>query len=160
MDLQCLQNTFENTFLLDSLIYLLAPIALAIVLFISAVIYRACDRKHRGEGWRNVLRKAGNTATGTNILIMFLLQPILVERCALVVSCVQMGTDSIHYFMTEDLSIQCWGPTHWLYVSTLGLAFLLLYVIGIPLFLYYQLTTKKALVKIMINIQTNPDGSS
>ena len=40
----------------------------------------------------------------------------------------------------------CWGSTHWLYISTIGLAFLILYVIGVPLGLY--LTLKHNLDKV------------
>ena len=95
---------------------------------------------HKGYGFRHAVEKSVRTCSGSGILLLFLLQPNLVKRCALVFSCIRMGAGSEHLYMTEDLSVQCWSRQHWLYISTFGTAFGLLYVIGVPIALYYILS--------------------
>ncbi len=71
--------------------------------------------------------------------MLFLLQPTLVNRFALVLSCVQLGASPQDVFLSQDLTIPCWQRQHIFYICTLGLPLLLLYVVGVPVAVLYTL---------------------
>ncbi len=71
--------------------------------------------------------------------MLYLLQPILVNRFALVLSCVQLGASPQAVFLSQDLTIPCWQRQHIFYICTLGLPLLLLYVVGVPVAVLYTL---------------------
>ena len=142
LELQCLSNGAQqaNTFVLESVLYLLTPLMVPILVFGCCCLYQFI--KHRSDPSvfdKNTLRDAYSAASGMAVLFLFFLQPSLVERCALVFSCVQMGDGPDYLFMTEDLNIQCWSDQHWVYVWTFGLFYLVFYVIGIPAGLFILL---------------------
>ena len=70
---------------------------------------------------------AADSAIGIGTIVLFLLNPYLVERFALILSCVKMGAESDDWYLKEDLSIQCFDTTHFLYIIFLGLPYLVVY---------------------------------
>ena len=71
--------------------------------------------------------------------MLYLLQPTLVNRFALVLSCVQLGASPQDVFLSQDLTVPCWQRQHIFYICTLGLPLLLLYVVGVPVAVLYTL---------------------
>ena len=47
-----------------------------------------------------------NSSIGVGSLVVFLLQPFLVRRFALVLSCVRLGQGEDDLFLSEDLSVR------------------------------------------------------
>ena len=92
---------------------------------------------------------AKDDATGVAVIVLFLLQPYLVKRFALLFSCSAMGKEDTDLFLTEDLGVQCYSSTHYFYITTLGVPLLLLYVIGAPLAVYLVLNIRGARRKVM-----------
>ncbi len=74
--------------------------------------------------------------------MLYLLQPTLVNRFALVLSCVQLGASPQAVYLSQDLTIPCWQRQHIFYICTLGLPLLLLYVVGVPLAVLYTLCSE------------------
>ena len=163
IELQCLrEHRAGSPFVMDSLMYLFfVPVFFLVVSSCRFLYLVAKPGTHSQQNYKALSRNAGNTALGAGVLVMFILQPVLVERAALVFSCVQMGSGQDTLFMTEDLSVRCWGGQHWLYVGTFGVGFILFYVIGIPAALYYVLTSEKNLpmVRHIISDSLNADGT-
>ena len=163
LELQCLrEDTTGSPFVLDSLFYLFFVPGFFLVVSLFMFVYFITKRRPSSQHEYMALgRKANSTALGASVLVMFILQPSLVERAGLVFSCVQMGAGQDNLFMTEDLSVQCWGDQHWLYICTLGLGFILFYVIGIPVALYYVLTSESnsPMVRHIISDSLNEDGT-
>lgn len=160
-EVQCFSTTAQgNGFLANSILYLLGPPGMALFIFAFCFIYRYVKNRHLPNVWETARHKSLNTATSAAVLIVFLLQPDLVERGALVFSCVRMGGGSSDLFMTEDLSVQCWSSTHWFYISTLGAGFLLVYIIGVPVGLYLLLSHKRnlPLVRAIISGNISEEG--
>ena len=141
LEVQCLQSEPTNTFVTNSLIYLLAPLVLAATTFLFSFCYRLCKYRNHPNMYQHVRTKSIRTAIGAGVVIVFILQPDLVKRAALILSCVKMGADDTDVFMTENLSIRCWHYQHWLYIGTFGLLYLTFYVIGIPLGMYRILSS-------------------
>ena len=86
--------------------------------------------------------------------MLYLLQPTLVNRFALVLSCVQMGASKQDVFLSQDLSIACWQEQHLFYIWTLGLPLLLLYVVGVPLTVLYTLCNKENKPRVFTILST------
>jgi hypothetical protein len=106
------------------------------------------------------LKRVASRSIASIVVIIFLLQPSLVKRFALVFSCVQLGEEPGSFFMvaiisvviitvnwmsfflffaffafqTESLETHCWSHTHWLYILEFGLPLFLLYVVRAVIF--------------------------
>ena len=96
--------------------------------------------KQESDWWH----RSQAAAMGIGTITLFLLQPTLVKKFALLFSCTIMGSDSIaHSLLLGDLSIQCYSSEHWTLLLGLGLPLFVLYVLGIPLAIYGLLSYHK-----------------
>ena len=168
LEFQCMRSEPGNGFLLENIIFLFGPLSLGLLVYLFCLIFRMIKYSKSGRArerdsspWSEAHRKSYNTALGCSVVILFLLQPNLVERCALVFSCTKMGNGDL-LFMTEDLTVQCWTSQHWVYIGTFGLSFAGLYVIGIPVALYKLLSseTNLPMVHQIIDSSLSDDGKS
>ena len=93
---------------------------------------------------------------GSVTVLLFLLQTSLVERCAMIFSCVKLGRGDTDLFMTADLSVRCWewSGRHGFYIFALGLPLLILYVVGFPVGVWKFLTLAKNQPKVLAIAQT------
>ncbi len=135
MEFQCLGNVHGggNGFVIDSLVYLLAPVFVGLVVFIVYFLRILSVSKDLGKSVRLAMAPVG----GPIVAILFVLQPFLVERFALIFSCVQLGRNADDLFMVANLQVRCWkSSTHQLYMVAFGVPFFFFYVIGIPVGLY------------------------
>lgn len=67
---------------------------------------------------------------GSMIVQLFFFQPTLVKYNFTMFNCTEIGTG--HYFMTEDLDIQCWESLHLKYTLFVVLPSIFIWCIGIP----------------------------
>ena len=154
VEMQCFRAEPGNPFMADSLFYLFF-----VPVFVALAFLVLCGIKYYKYNDVDVARsKATKFAAGCTVMLLFMLQPILVERCALVFSCTRIGKDENDLFMTEDLSVRCWEGTHLTLVLTLGLSFLIFYVIGIPFVVYTILTKHINIVRSIINDTTETES--
>jgi hypothetical protein len=164
VDFRCLNVTTGNTFVLESLFYICFPLVLVVLVFLVAL---AASQKHgqdapqpelqpdpasdiRPVAYRapaSVARIAGSerwqsasdSSIGVGTVLLFLLQPTLVNRFALVLSCVRMGSSPDDMYLAENLDLRCWKEDHMKLLLGLGLPLLLLYVVGVPCLVLYTL---------------------
>jgi hypothetical protein len=61
-------------------------------------------------------------------------------------SCKQLGTNPDDLYLLPDLSQKCYTSDHQFWIVAVGLPLLLLYVLGVPLFAFYKLYTRSALI--------------
>eukprot|EP00808_Paulinella_micropora_P010916 g20679.t1 len=66
------------------------------------------------------------------VIIAFLLFPTLAQRFLLFFSCQRLGQGD-ELYLTGDLGVKCWSKQHVFYTLVLGVPYLVLYVLGIPL---------------------------
>ena len=106
LEFGCLSSSPQgSTFLKESILYGLLPVFLIVMVLLGSLLNSYFRPTDEGPGpWE----RAKSASLGVGILILFLLQPTLVKRTALVFSCVTMGKNAGDVFMTEDLSIRCW----------------------------------------------------
>jgi hypothetical protein len=139
LDVQCIfpGRASLNLFYTESLIFLLFPVCIAVLTFLVKFFERLIKGSCRcAEAFTNATRSASSII----FTILFFLQPYLVERFALVFSCVRLGADSTDLFMSESLDVRCWvSRQHILYCVMFGLPYFFLYVIGIPYMFYRML---------------------
>jgi hypothetical protein len=67
----------------------------------------------------------------TIVIIFFLILPNLVDSMFSLFSCQEI--ESGEYWLTVDLSIRCWNGTHSLYLLTVGVPGVVVWVFGVPL---------------------------
>jgi len=140
----------------DSLFYLFfSPVFIALSLVVLFVHNYCKQDRDVAVAWG----KAKSFASGCTTMMLFMLQPSLVKRCALVFSCTRLGAAPNDIFMTEDLAVRCWESEHLLLVCTLGLGFLVLYVIGIPFAVYFVLSKNVKAVRLIITMTGAKQGS-
>jgi len=131
INLGCLQNNPEKNFVVETAIYGLFPVAIILMVFVVVLLTEMCrsDGHHATAEEKRSAKKlawkhAKDDATGVAVIVLFLLQPYLVKRFALLFSCVTMGaeTDTESFvFLTEDLNVQCYSSTHFMYIVSLSL---------------------------------------
>ena len=117
----------EKNFVVETAVYGLFPGSIILMVFVVVLLAEMCrrDGDHASAEEQRLAKKlawkhAKDDATGVAVIVLFLLQPYLVKRFALLFSCVTMGaeTDTESFvFLTEDLDVQCYSSTHLLYVS-------------------------------------------
>lgn len=138
IELACLTSSANSQhFVLESVVYGLFPILLVGLVFIIFRIRDQCYRMARGVSQdpspAASSESSKDDATAVAAVVLFLLQPSLVNRFALVFSCVQMGKHLDQLYLSEDLSLQCWSTEHVTLILALGLPMFVLYVIGVPM---------------------------
>jgi len=146
LELQCFygDRSAGSAFLTETLIYLFTPLVLALIIFVA-------KRFTPQVVWARYAWLDGSVA-----VLLFLLQPSLVERCAMIFSCVKLGRGDTDLFMTADLSVRCWewSGRHGLYIFALGLPLLILYVVGFPVGVWKFLMSAKNQPKVLAIAQT------
>ena len=161
LQMGCLYNPPRDDIGLETMLYCLFPLMLVFGVFFTAVVRGALTVGLTRDMWL----QAKSSATNMAVLILFFLQPYLVTRFALLLSCVKMGKNDTDLYMTEDLSIQCWvSSKHLGYVFGLGLPLFVVYVVGVPLAIYLILCQPDAQFKInrissVLLAQLGPDPS-
>ena len=97
--------------------------------------------------------KARATSVGAAVVLLFLLQPSLVQQFALLFSCTRLGSADDNLFLTENLSVQCSSTQHFAMLLSLGLPLFLLYVIGIPVGLYFIFVHNRKHIQVIAEWQ-------
>ena len=90
IELQCFKENPGNPFLMDSIFYLCVPPVMVVSVLLGLWVHRL--HKYRSKVPKRDLcqiawKKARSFGGAVGAMILFLLQPTLVERCALVFSC-------------------------------------------------------------------------
>jgi len=168
LDFRCLVKSNENTFVKETILYIVGPVAIVVAVFLVSMVTGRHDEEPEGgvskpqlppalhdpptlprvRGVTQKMRESGlwqrsvSSSIGVATTMLYLLQPTLVNRFALVLSCVQLGTSPQAVFLSQDLTIPCWQRQHIFYICTLGLPLLLLYVVGVPLAVLYTLCSE------------------
>ena len=109
LEFGCLTSSKGGTFVQETIVYGVVPILLIGLVFLGSLVWSRFGssrevRQMEATPWE----QAKSSALGVGTLVLFLLQPTLVKRTALVMSCVQMGKNVEDVFLSEDLAIQCW----------------------------------------------------
>ena len=123
-------STQSQAFFLETIIYGLFPLLLIILVFGIVHLKEQWDAKIRNHGTTE--NKAKEITMAVAVIVVFFLQPFLVNRFALVFSCIKMGKESDQLYLSQNLTIQCWKQDHFLLILTLGLPLFLMYVFGVP----------------------------
>ena len=154
----CLSSS-NSAFVIETITYFFAPFLIPCLIFAFSYGHSRILKAYRHpSAWKG----ASQASRGAIAVILFLLQPYLVTRCALVFSCVKMGAQPDDLFMSEDLSVRCWTSTqHQSYIFMFGLPLFLCYVIGVPAVLYYTLSNRSNHPKVVniINEVTEDDDT-
>ena len=58
-------------------------------------------------------------------------------------TCDQLGTGDPRRYLRRDLQIVCWESSHLAWALTIGIPFLILYALGIPMFSLYVMFKRK-----------------
>ena len=110
--------------------------ALPLLIILGAILFaslRLCRVETKTEKDRIV-----DGVWSTVLLTLFLLYPIVSQQALFVFNCKQIGDD---WYLASDLRQQCY-TSEWTGYAYIGIAGIILYVIGIPLFcfmlLYYN----------------------
>jgi hypothetical protein len=69
----------------------------------------------------------------------FFMHPTLTEQTFTLFSCKQLGVGDDDFYLTQDMQIRCYTPEHIAWMITLGIPMLVVYVVGIPFFVFYLL---------------------
>ena len=77
------------------------------------------------------------------IVVMVLIHPTLTRRSVQLLTCDRLGEDDPNLYLRRDLQIVCWQDSHMAWAMTVGLPFLILYAIGIPLASLYVMFKRK-----------------
>ncbi len=146
LELQCFyaDRSAGSAFLKESLTYLFTPLVLALIIFVA-------KRFTTKVVWARYAWLDGSV-----VVLLFLLQPSLVERCAMIFSCVKLGRGDTDLFMTADLSVRCWewSGRHGFYIFALGLPLLMFYVVGFPVGVWKFLTSARNQPNVLAITQT------
>ena len=104
----CVSTSTDGTFVQETVLYGIFPILLIGLVFLVSLVWSRFGSRKAQEGDSTPWVQAKSSALGIGTLILFLLQPTLVKRTALVMSCVSMGKNAEDVFLSEDLNIRCW----------------------------------------------------
>ena len=147
LEFSCLSSPPRQDFVLETVLYGIGPFLLVLAVFVGFFFHELCSsfmaaplENKAGGACERAGKVAQETAIGATMIILFLLQPYLVTRFALLMNCVQMGEAATDLYLLEDLAVQCWASTrHVVYLITLGLPFFILYVVGTPYAVFWTL---------------------
>ena len=68
------------------------------------------------------------------VVVFYLLYSELTQRALLCFSCIELGQDGDGFYLSQDLSVECWSSkAHLLLVCCVGVPMLLVYVFGLPI---------------------------
>ena len=108
LEFECLSSSTDGTFVQETVVYGIFPILLIGLVFLGSLVWSRFGSRKAHDVDSTPWEQAKSSALGIGTLILFLLQPTLVKRTALVMSCVSMGKNAEDVFLTEDLNIRCW----------------------------------------------------
>jgi hypothetical protein len=108
VELSCLSDDRSNSFVFETSLYGFVPLVLMVFAGISAFLQAVLQERNinnspkevggeaqgnlpRQSNWRAAWTSAKSSATGLAAVLFFVLQPYLVERFALIFSCVKLG---------------------------------------------------------------------
>ena len=114
-EFECLAPGMAQPIVYETLTFALGPILFGVVLWV------ACKRFERLD-----------TAKTTIVVVSNFMYIMLTKRAMLLFSCVRLGSGPEDYFLTSDLTTQCWTGTHLWLVGLLGVPMLILFAVGIP----------------------------
>ena len=77
------------------------------------------------------------------IVVMVLIHPTLTRRSVQLLTCDQLGTGDPRRYLRRDLQIVCWKSSHLAWALTIGIPFLILYALGIPIVSLYVMFKRK-----------------
>lgn len=78
----------------------------------------------------NVLRRAHHGLFQVSLLLLTVITPYVMKTSVQLIACRQIDGDS--YWMSADVSIQCWTTSHYKYVLALFLPAFIIYGLGVP----------------------------
>jgi len=78
------------------------------------------------------------------IITVFLVHPSIVQMTFALLNCKKLGALDDDYYLIEDMGVQCWKGTHFVFVVAIAIPMLIFYVFGMPLFVLYRLYKNKA----------------
>ena len=116
LEFGCISSSTDGTFVQETLLYGIFPILLIGLVFLGSLAWSRFGSPDMHDVGSTPWEQAKSSALGIGTLVLFLLQPTLVKRTALVMSCVKMGKNAEDVFLTEDLSIRCWYVLFFLFV--------------------------------------------
>ena len=128
----CLLDSSSSVFLIQVVIAALSP--LAVVAMISVVYLVVNKVKHH--------RFSLAGAFGPMIIVLMLIHAMLAKHALYLFRCVEAGRDtdgSAMEILLMDASVRCYSSQHIKWLLSVGTPMLLLYVTGIPLFIFYNL---------------------
>ena len=77
------------------------------------------------------------------IVVMVLVHPTLTRRSVQLLTCDELGADDPRRYLRKDLQIVCWESSHLAWALTIGIPFLILYALGIPMVSLYVMFKRK-----------------
>ena len=127
-------TSIREVFLSTSLT-ILTPIIFILLSIIFWIIYF----KIRGrEVFKN--KNFSNQVIATVVIICFNLQPNVITGCFQLFQCLNLyRKDTPVNFLILDYDLQCWTHEHMFWVSFLGVPVLIVWGLGLPIFVYYVL---------------------
>ena len=69
----------------------------------------------------------------------FFSHPAITAQSLKLLFCERVGVEADDYYLTADLTVQCYTTRHWMYVFCVATPMLLFYVLGFPVFWLYTL---------------------
>jgi hypothetical protein len=77
------------------------------------------------------------------IVVMVVVHPTLTRKSVQLLTCDTLGTDDKQTYLRRDLQIICWQGSHIAWALTVGIPFLILYALGIPLVSLFVMYRRK-----------------
>lgn len=100
---------------------------------------RKSDAKIEPPTWAKIRRRIVVSA----IVVMVFLHPSLTRRSVQLLTCYQLKEGDMKMYLRRDLGIECWVGSHIFWGMGIGLPFLLVYSIGIPLISLFVMFKRK-----------------
>merc|ERR1711871_907775 len=109
--------------------------ALSVIAFLAALTLVICDAKNKREYFQCAIK--------ITFTIMFLLYPSIGGKVFSVFRCLLVGNT---YYFLHSMEMKCFVGQHGTFIN-LSVVFIAVYVLGIPLFIYFILQKNKAKLK-------------
>lgn len=117
----------------------------AIILFWTGMyLFRGYCRRseRRTKGVLRVIMR--ENAIVSCIVLLFFMHPTLTTRTFMMFACQEVDKDE--FYLAQDLNIQCYTVEHTLWIMSIGLPAVIIFVIGIPLGAFIVLYRRKAIL--------------
>ena len=77
------------------------------------------------------------------IVVMVLIHPTLTRKSVQLLACDSLGENDPNKYLRRDLQIVCWQGSHLVWATMIGIPFLVLYAVGIPLVSVFVMYRRK-----------------